>query len=190
MAEKPAANQPMQDKSGSPKSLAKATAGTPLPAAAHDAEPLGIEPFQTRDRIREALAGQMSGGVSPSSAGMAFFDWGSHLASAPGKRMELGWNGARKWHRFFAWLFSTAMDPGALPAIKPLPGDRPFAGPAWTKPPFSRMAQAFLLQQQWLYNLTHECPASRSTTRMWSLSRRSGCPTCCRSRTIPSPIPR
>lgn len=51
-------------------------------------DPLGIEAVQTRDRIREALAGQMSGGISPGSAGMVFFDWGSHLASAPAS----GWN--------------------------------------------------------------------------------------------------
>lgn len=42
--------------------------------------------------------------------------------------------------------------------MKPLPGDRPFGGPAWTKPLFSWMAQAFLLQRQWLHNLTHEVP--------------------------------
>ena len=53
-------------------------------------ESLGIEAFQAFDRIREALSGQLSGGISPGSLMMAYFDWGFHLAQAPGKRMELG----------------------------------------------------------------------------------------------------
>ena len=53
-------------------------------------ESLGIEAFQAVDRIREALSGQLSGGVSPGSLMMAYVDWAFHLAQAPGKQMELG----------------------------------------------------------------------------------------------------
>ena len=121
-------------------------------------ESLGIEAFQAVDRIREALSGQLSGGVSPGSLMMAYVDWAFHLAQAPGKQMELGVKAGRKWQRLMAHLMASAMDPQAAPVITPLPGDRRFAGEAWAKPPFSWMSQAFLLQQQWLHNVTHEVP--------------------------------
>lgn len=89
---------------------------------------------------------------------MAYADWAFHLAQAPGKQAELGVKAGRKWQRLLAHLMSSAMDPGAAPVIMPLPGDRRFADEAWAKPPFSWMSQAFLLQQQWLHNVTHEVP--------------------------------
>ena len=98
-------------------------------------ESLGIEAFQAVDRIREALSGQLSGGVSPGSLMMAYVDWAFHLAQAPGKQAELGVKAGRKWQRLLAHLMSSAMDPGAAPVIMPLPGDRRFADEAWAKPP-------------------------------------------------------
>jgi len=121
-------------------------------------EGLGIEAFQAVDRIREALLGQFTGGISPGSLMMAYADWTFHLAQAPGKQMELGVKAGRKWQRLMAHLMSSALNPEAAPVITPLPGDRRFADEAWAKPPFSWMSQAFLLQQQWLHNLTHEVP--------------------------------
>jgi polyhydroxyalkanoate synthase subunit PhaC len=131
-----------------------------LPGAspAQAGENLGIEAFHAVDRIREALSAQLSGGISPGSLMLAWSDWIFHLAQAPGKRMELGVKAGRKWQRLLAHLMSSAMDPEAVPVITPLPGDRRFADEAWAKPPFSWMSQAFLLQQQWLHNVTHEVP--------------------------------
>ena len=74
-------------------------------------ESLGIEAFQAVDRIREALSGQLSGGVSPGSLMMAYVDWAFHLAQAPGKQMELGVKAGRKWQRLMAHLMASAMDP-------------------------------------------------------------------------------
>lgn len=116
-----------------------------IPAAARDGESLGIETFKAVDRIRDAVLGKLTGGISPGSVAMANFDWAIHLASAPGKRMELAAKAARKSQRFLAYLLSTAMDPKAPPVIEPLPGDNRFSDPAWEKPPFNLMAQAFLL---------------------------------------------
>lgn len=128
-----------------------------LPPADQDCR-LGLAAFQAMDRMREALAGQMTGGLSPGSMALAGFDWGFHLASAPGKRAELGWKAARKGGRLMAWLLSSAIDANTPPAIQPLPGDNRFRHQGWQKPPFSWMAQGFLLSQQWLHNLTHEVP--------------------------------
>ena len=128
-----------------------------MPAADRDCT-LGLAAFQAVDRMREALGGQLTGGFSPGSMALAGFDWGFHLASAPGKRAELLWKGARKTGRLMTWLLSSAIDPEAPPAIAPLPGDNRFRHEGWRKPPFSWMAQSFLLGQQWLHNLTHEVP--------------------------------
>ncbi|AJE47088.1 PHA/PHB synthase family protein [Celeribacter indicus] len=149
---------PHIDRVTGPEDTAPAARSRPAPAAAQDGEPLGIEAFRAFDRVREAFAGQMTNGISPGSAAMASFDWAFHLASAPGKRMELQWKAVRKWQRLLAYLWSSALDADAPPVIEPLPGDRRFSGEAWSRAPFAQMAQAFLLQQQWLHNVTHEVP--------------------------------
>lgn len=128
-----------------------------MPAADQDAT-LGLAAFQAMDRMREALGGQLTGGVSPGSLALAGFDWGFHLAQAPGKRAELLWKGARKTGRLMTWLMSSAIDPKAPPAIQPLPGDNRFRHEGWGRMPFSALAQGFLLGQQWLHNATHEVP--------------------------------
>lgn len=127
-------------------------------AAARDSELLGIEAFQAFDHMREALSSQLTGGISPGSMAMAYFDWAFHLASAPGKRMELGIKAARKSQRLLVWLWSSVMDPQAPPAIEPLPGGGAVLPMRPGAPPFNWMAQAFLLQQQGLHNVTHEVP--------------------------------
>lgn len=129
----------------------------PMPPADQDAT-LGLAAFQAMDRMREALGGQMTGGVSPGSLALAGFDWAFHLAQAPGKRAELAWKAGRKTGRLMAWLLSSAIDAKAPPAIRPLPSDARFRHPGWQQMPFSAFAQAFLLGQQWLHNATHEVP--------------------------------
>ncbi|NPD15110.1 polyhydroxyalkanoic acid synthase [Xinfangfangia sp. D13-10-4-6] len=130
----------------------------PLHVTQGNEEALGLAAFQALDRMREALAGQVTGGVSPGSAALAFFDWGFHLASAPGKQAELLWKAGRKTGRIMAHLMGNAANPEAPWIIEPLPGDRRFTHDGWRKPPFSWMAQSFLLGQQWLHNVTHEVP--------------------------------
>lgn len=129
-----------------------------VPAAALDRESSGVEAFQAIDRICEGFAGQFTGGISPASLALAHLDWAFHLAAAPGKQMELAVKAARKRARLLAWMWSRAMNPNAPPAIAPLAGDRRFQDRLWSNPPFNAFAQAFLVQQQWLHNLTHEVP--------------------------------
>ncbi|WP_051294371.1 PHA/PHB synthase family protein [Gemmobacter nectariphilus] len=128
------------------------------PAARIQDDALGLAAFQAIDRMREALGGQLTGGISPESAALAAFDWGMHLANAPGKRAELVWKGARKGRRLMGYLLASAIDPQTPPVIAPLPGDARFRHEGWQKPPFSWLAQSFLLGQQWLHNVTHEVP--------------------------------
>lgn len=154
-------------------------ADTARPAGA---EPLGLEAFRTIDRIRAVLLGQMSGGLSPQALALAFFDWSIHLAAAPGKQAELAHKAGRKTARLVAQILASLSDPKAPPCIEPLPGDSRFRGEAWGRLPYSLWAQAFLLQQQWWHNVTHEVPgvsphheevvsfAARQLLDMWSPS--------------------
>jgi len=126
----------------------------PLPDRDDDA---GSEAFRSLDRMREALAAQMTGGLSPASLAMAMFDWSIHLAQAPGKRLELAQKAARKAQRLLAYLAAQGQE-GAPACIEPLPGDERFRAESWHKPPYCFWAQAFLLSQQWWHNATHGVP--------------------------------
>jgi polyhydroxyalkanoate synthase len=116
------------------------------------------EAYRTIDRVREALTGQMSGGISPAALAVAMFDWSLHLAAAPGKRMELADKAARKMSRLMTHAASACTHPDTTPCIEPLPGDYRFRSEAWHKQPFCFWSQAFLLSQQWWHNATHDVP--------------------------------
>ena len=145
-----------------PPPLTTVSANTPVGAQQnlppkHD-ESIGDEAFRALDRMGEALTAQTTGGLSPASLALAFMDWSIHLASAPGKCMELALKAARKTGRLGAHMAATGLGIDEHPCIEPLPGDTRFAAEAWRKPPYNLWAQAFLLNQQWWHNVTHEVP--------------------------------
>ncbi len=121
-------------------------------------ESVGSEVFRTIDRIREALIAKGTAGLSPASLALAFFDWSIHLASAPGKCLELVDKASRKSIRLLSYLAGALAHPDAPPCIEPLPGDYRFRAEGWRKQPYSFWVQAFLLNQQWWHNVTHEVP--------------------------------
>lgn len=139
-------------------SAALAPAKEQVPAPPHRDDALGTEAFRSIDRMREALTGQFSGGLSPSALTLAMFDWSIHLASAPGKRMELIDKAVRKAVRLAVHCSTACLEGRSVPCIEALPGDDRFRAEGWQKPPFSFLAQAFLLNQQWWHNVTHEVP--------------------------------
>ncbi len=131
-----------------------------LPAPPPEDLPLGLEGFRAYDRMTEALMARMTGGLSPAAMALACADWGIHLASAPGKRAELGLKAWRKANRLAGYMARASVDPKTPPVIEPLPGDERFSTPAWQKWPFSLYAQSFLMAQQWWHNATHEVPGT------------------------------
>jgi polyhydroxyalkanoate synthase len=107
------------------------------------------------DRSLHATIARFTLGLSPAALAKAYFDWATHLAVSPGKRMQLVDKAARKSMRFANYAVRSLTEGGKTPCcIEPLPQDRRFEGEAWQKPPFNFMAQAFLLQQQWWHNAT------------------------------------
>ena len=107
------------------------------------------------DRSLHATIARFTFGLSPAALAKAYFDWMTHLAVSPGKRLQLVDKAARKATRFGNYAFRFALEGGKAPCcIEPLPQDRRFAGEDWQKPPYNFMYQAFLLQQQWWHNAT------------------------------------
>jgi polyhydroxyalkanoate synthase len=135
-----------------------ATTKAELPKLSSPVGRLGEETFQALDRVGEALTAQMTGGLSPASLALAFIDWSVHLASAPGKCLELTIKAGRKTARLGAHIAAAGLDSDEHPCIEPLPGDYRFSNEGWRKPPYNFWAQAFLLNQQWWHNVTHEVP--------------------------------
>jgi len=116
------------------------------------------EGFRSIDRMWSAYRGRFTGGMSPTAVAMALYDWSMHLASAPGKQLEVLAKANRKAARLLTHTAAAAFNRDAPPCIEPLPGDYRFVSEAWKRQPFRLWAQAFLLQQQWWHNLTHDVP--------------------------------
>lgn len=137
----------------------------PAPVATTDdvTRPEPIRPEDAIDRITEqfdqsvhATLARITGGISPSALALAYADWAVHLATSPGKQMQLVNKAMRKSRRLARFVQSEMTgedDPDAC--IEPLPQDKRFAAEAWQKWPFNFYAQAFLLNQQWWYNATN-----------------------------------
>jgi polyhydroxyalkanoate synthase len=107
------------------------------------------------DRSLNAAAARFTTGLSPAALAEAYLDWATHLAFAPGKRLQLVDKAARKTVRFLNYAHRCTMQGGkAGCCIEPLPQDRRFVSEAWQKWPYNFMHQSFLLTQQWWHNAT------------------------------------
>jgi polyhydroxyalkanoate synthase len=139
-------------------SLLISSAGAALdPVAAPPPEPPSAEAIpapEALDRALHAVAAQFTGGLSPAAVSLAFADWLFHLATSPGKQMALAADALQTSARFAQQLAqpATLFQPWRL--ASPAPGDRRFAAPDWTLPPFNLAAQAFLLGEQWWQTAT------------------------------------
>ncbi|WP_428425585.1 PHA/PHB synthase family protein [Methylibium sp.] len=132
--------------------------GTPptLPAAT-PARDDGAEAMRVLDRLREAGLARSTGGFSPESLALAWADWATHLAGAPGKRVELALR-ASQAATALAGTALRANEPAALPAC---PGDPRFAAPAWQGWPYRLWAQAFLLTEAWWQQAARDVPGTQ-----------------------------
>jgi len=107
------------------------------------------------DRSLHAAVARFTGGLSPAALTQAYLDWATHLAVAPGKRIQLIDKGIRKAIRLGNFISRYAAgSKGAECCIEPLPQDRRFVNEDWQKWPFCLIYQAFLLHQQWWHNAT------------------------------------
>lgn len=107
------------------------------------------------DRSQHAALARLTMGLSPTALTQAYLDWATHIASQPGKRLQLVEKAVRKASRLSRYAAQCAL-PGAGGAacIEPLPQDRRFAAADWQKWPYNIFYQSFLLNQQWWHNAT------------------------------------
>lgn len=134
-----------------------ATVSPPRPGAPFEQDSFASTAFNdVVDRSFHAATARLTGGLSPATMVQAWMDWAIHLASSPGKQMQLAQKAVRKTGTFTSHLANCATHPGgsAPRCIEPLPQDRRFEGEAWNRWPFNAIHQAFLLNQQWWHNAT------------------------------------
>jgi polyhydroxyalkanoate synthase len=107
------------------------------------------------DRTVHASVAHLTGGLSPAALAAAYWDWAIHLASSPGKQMQLAEKAMRKAWRLANYASRCALQDGNLPpCIDPLLQDKRFSGEGWRRWPYNLLYQGFLLNQQWWHNAT------------------------------------
>ena len=126
----------------------------PQPTAASEEVDSAAAMAASVDRVLRASAARATLGISPAAVSLAFLDWWQHLATSPGKQIELGRKAFRKWLRYSDFLARAARGDKSACCIEPLAADPRFAAEAWRGWPFNAMYQAFLLAQQWWHNAT------------------------------------
>jgi polyhydroxyalkanoate synthase len=128
-------------------------AGAPTgPAGSRDNRTLSPMTAFTDASERVAAMARLTGGLSPNALALAYLDWATHLAATPRKQVELLNEAIRSAARL-----GNFASPQAARTETDLQ-DECFSASAWAKWPFSFMAQAFHLQQQWWQTATTGVP--------------------------------
>jgi polyhydroxyalkanoate synthase len=116
----------------------------PVPATA----PRQAHKHETFDRALRATMARMTSGLSPYAAAAAWTDWLAHLATAPGRQVEMVEHAQQNAMKLAAF-WAGQIHEGVQPPFRPKPEDHRFTDPNWQKPPFDLMQQAFLATQDW-----------------------------------------
>jgi polyhydroxyalkanoate synthase len=119
-----------------------------MPSHQHLHVPTGPHGPSAMDLPLKLLTARLANGISPSSLAQAQMDWLMHLVASPGRQGELAASAAQKFGRWLQFLIRALQGP-CEGCVKPPAQDKRFSHPEWKNLPFSAMAQAFLLQQQW-----------------------------------------
>jgi polyhydroxyalkanoate synthase len=119
-----------------------------------------VNAFRALDYTKEASIARFTGGLSPAALSMAFADWFIHLASAPGKRLELATLAASNLNRIGDYVFRSMAGHAAAPLADPAPGDHRFRADVWQTEPYRLWQQTFLLTEQWWQAATRNVPGT------------------------------
>ena len=115
--------------------------------------------YATLDRALRAATARLTGGLSPHSATMAWFDWASHLARAPGRRQYLAELSLKLALR--AALAATPGRAAETDDLAPAAGDHRFDHPAWRAWPYTAWRAGILAQEAWWREATAESRGMR-----------------------------
>lgn len=92
--------------------------------------------FTNFDRLVQAQQARFTGGLSPASLLLAYFDWLVHFSNTPGNQarlVEQAWQDTLK----FVEYTIHSVDPNASPHTEPQPLDQRFASEGWQRWPFN-----------------------------------------------------
>jgi len=109
--------------------------------------------YHNLDRYLHYLLARTTAGVSPAACANAYFDWAIHLATSPGRQLELFGEAVHQWARlmdFAKAAASTGAD--AVPCILPRSYDKRFRSERWKDFPFNVYGQSFLLCEEWWHS--------------------------------------
>ncbi len=104
-----------------------------------------------------ALARRVSS-LSQATPLLASTDWALHLATSPGKCMDLvrlALQQSETLAHYARERMAAGPDRAARHAVEPPTTDRRFADPEWQRWPFNLLHQSFLLTEQWWAAATH-----------------------------------
>ncbi|MDB5593809.1 MAG: phbC 1 [Hyphomicrobiales bacterium] len=137
-----------------PEAHARATKFA-TPVSRPPVAPFQLDALRSLDRHIVASVAKVTGGFSPAAIGLAFLDWAAHLASAPGRRMELGLDAFQEISRLSALQLrpEAATDAESAPELR---DDERFRDDAWQKAPYRQWAQNFLAMEGWWQRSTHD----------------------------------
>ncbi len=113
----------------------------------------GSDIHETLDHTAQVWLSRFTHGLSPAALMGAWFDWATHIAAAPGKRLQLAEKATDQAIRQARSMIKCATTTDETkPCINPLPQDKRFSDDAWQTKPFNMIYQSFLLQQQWWHH--------------------------------------
>ena len=105
------------------------------------------------DRLVQAWQARFTGGLSPTSLLLAYYDWLVHFSNTPGNQarlVEQAWQDAL---RFVEYTMYSA-DLNSSHHTEPQPQDQRFASADWQRWPFNLISQSFLMIEQWWQSAT------------------------------------
>ncbi len=156
-----------------PKARPAEKPGRELVCTASEAAERRRNVYDLLNKTSHVAMARMTLGISPAALAMAYFDWAAHLATAPGKQMELAEKAHTKFWRLAGYVSRCMKEDCPECCIEPLPQDHRFRNEAWQKWPFNVMYQSFLLQQQWWHNAMTGVPGmSRKNERIMAFLAR------------------
>ena len=96
--------------------------------------------------------------LSPAAGLLAASDWALHLATSPGKCMDLArlaMHQSGELAEYARERMTAGADQQARLGVQPAVEDRRFRAPEWQQWPFNYLHQSFLFKQQWWAAATH-----------------------------------
>ena len=113
------------------------------------------------DRRTRATVARLTHGLSPHALFLAWFDWASHLARAPGRQAELTAEGFAAVAGLMQYVAGRLAGGDGTPPEWAANGDRRFAHPGWNSPPFEFLKLSHLATEHWWRLATHDIRGMR-----------------------------